>query len=165
MLYNLDGGSTEHTLLFHVCGHHIFLSGKVLILDLLQTKLQMQRLQCLYDKIQRNFVHDKPPHLIGNNQSLFHILTKNIWSGMSSAQVQEILKSSAIVIQNDVEPHFSFGRNLFVEMLGHGDMQFVVDIEGEISCQSQPFIFDRIHIQISLWSRKTGWFRESCSLC
>jgi hypothetical protein len=60
---------------------------------------------------------------------------------MSSAQVQEKLKTGAIIIKNEAAPLLSFDRELFADMLGHGDMQYVVPMEGEVLYQLKPFIF------------------------
>jgi hypothetical protein len=94
-----------------------------------------------YNNMQKHFINGKPPHLLGEHHLLFTVLTENAWSQMSSAQVQEMLKTCVIIILNDAAPPSSFDRELFVDMLGHGDMQYVVNIEGEVFCHSRPFMF------------------------
>ena len=116
----------------------------LIILVLFQTKLQLKTLQSLHNKIQKGFVNEKPPHLLGNNTSSFHILTENVWSEMSSIQVQEQLKISAVIIKNEAVPPFTFDRELLADMLGHGDMQYVVPMEGEIFYQLRRSISERL---------------------
>lgn len=116
----------------------------LIILVLFQTKLQLETLQSLHYKIQKGFVNEKPPHLLENNTSSFHILTENVWSGMSSTQVQERLKISAVIIKSEAVPPFTFDRELLADMLGHGDMQYVVPMEGEILYQLRPSISERL---------------------
>jgi hypothetical protein len=141
MVYGPDGESMEFTPLFHVCGRTTF--DRVLIfLVLFQTKLQLQTLRSLLNKIQESFVNEKPPHLLGNDNSSFHILMEHVWAGMSSTQVQEKLKTGAITIKNTTAPLFSFDRELFADMLGHGDMRYVVPMEGDGLYQLKHFIFD-----------------------
>ncbi|KAF8221759.1 hypothetical protein L208DRAFT_1382129 [Tricholoma matsutake] len=67
ILYGPDGSSMEHTSSFH-------------------TKQQQQTLLSLHGKVQKNFINDRPPHLLKNNHSFLNILTENTWSGMSSTQ-------------------------------------------------------------------------------
>jgi hypothetical protein len=137
----------------------------LIILVLRQTKLQLEAFHSLHNRVQEDFVNKMPPHILGNHTSSLHVLPENIWSGMSSIQVQERLKTGAIIIENATAPLFSFDRELFAEMLGHGDLQHVVPMEGELLHQLKRFIFDKFYIQISLWKGEEGLFLWSCSLC
>jgi hypothetical protein len=106
--------------------------GEVLIHSCsFQTKQQLETLQSLHNKVLDRFVNEKPLHLLGNNTSLFHIIPEQVWAGMSSTYVQEKLKTGAIIITNTVAPLVSFNRELFADMLGHGDMRYVVLMEGK----------------------------------
>lgn len=130
-----------------------------------QTQLQLETLQSLHNKIQKGFIDEKPPHLLGNNISSYHILAENDWSRMSSIQVQEKLKISAIIIKNVAAPLLDFDRELLADMLGHGDMQYVIPMEGETSYQVNHSISERLPIQISLWRGMGGLFLRQCSPC
>jgi hypothetical protein len=141
MVYGPDGDTMEFTPLFHVRGRTTF-DGVLIFVVLFQTKPHLQTLQSLLNKIQESFVHEKPPHLLGNGNSSFHILMEHVWAGMSSTQVQEKLETGAIMIKNTTAPLFSFDRELFVDMLGHGNMRYVVPMEGDVLYQLKHFIFD-----------------------
>lgn len=97
-----------------------------------QTKTQLETLQSLHEKVQDGFVNDQPPHLLGSNTSL-HILAGHVWAEMTSTQVQEKLKTGVIIIKSATKLLFSFDRELLTDMLGHGDMGYVVSMEGEVS--------------------------------
>ena len=72
-----------------------------------------------------------PPHLLGNGKSWVDILLESTWSQMSSAEVQKTLKMHVIIIEPDADKDISFNRELFIDMLGHGNMKYVVPMEGE----------------------------------
>lgn len=50
---------------------------------------------------------------------------------MSSAHVQQKLRAGVIVIEPDAVEDIAFDRELFLDMLGHGNMRSVVPMEGE----------------------------------
>ncbi|KAF8222029.1 hypothetical protein L208DRAFT_1382035 [Tricholoma matsutake] len=130
-----------------------FPCGKGLMILVLpfQTKRQLETFQSLHKKVQESFVNEKPPHLLGNDTSL-HILTEHVWVEMSSTQVQEILKTGAITIKNSTtNPLFSFDCELFSDMLGHGDMGYVVLMEDQSLGQVIP-----VEMQSLLSSHEEG---------
>jgi hypothetical protein len=81
--------------------------------------------------VQESFVTDTPPHLLHNGQSWVDILSESTWSKMSSAHVQQKLRAGVIVIEPDAVEDIAFDRELFLDMLGHGNMRSVVPMEGE----------------------------------
>jgi len=118
-----------------------------------QTKSQLETLQSLHNKVLDRFVNEKPLHLLGNNTSSFHIIPEQIWAEMSSTHVQEKLKTGAIIITSTIAPLVSFDRELFADMLGHGDMRYVVPMEGKslyFTNWKFSFLTNSI-IQIGLW--------------
>jgi hypothetical protein len=80
---------------------------------------------------------------------------------LSSASVQEKLKTGPIIIQNQAAPpiSFKFNRDLFYDMLGHGNMAHALQIEGELFKKMRHFIFETFYFQINLTRGKTGLFR------
>jgi hypothetical protein len=90
------------------------------------------KFQSLQERVQKRFEDGKPPHVVGNNSSILTILTDQNWSGMSSAHVQEKLKMGPVFIKNGGPSSMDFGGELLADMLGHGNMQYVVRMEGEI---------------------------------
>lgn len=80
--------------------------------------------------MQEGFEDGRPPHLLGNGSSKLNILTERDWSGMSSTHVQEKLKMGPIIIKNGPSLR-DFDLDLFVDMLGHGNMHYAVLMEGE----------------------------------
>lgn len=81
--------------------------------------------------MQQSFATDLPPHLLDNGQSWVAILAESIWPKMSSAKVQEKLRTGVIVIEPDADKEIRFDRELFVDMMGHGNLNYVVPMEGE----------------------------------
>lgn len=76
-------------------------------------------------------MNDAPPHLGKNGQSWVNLSMEYAWSQMSSAMVQQKLRTGVFVIDPDKDQHIPFDRELFVAMLGHGNMTLVVPMEGE----------------------------------
>lgn len=91
---------------------------------------------------------------MGGN-TFVNILTENAWSELSSAPVQEKLKTGPIVIQNQAAPLSSFNKELFYDMLGHGDMAHSLPTEGEVFYKLRRFIFEKFYNQINLRGKKT----------
>jgi hypothetical protein len=84
---------------------------------------------------------------------------------MSSAQVQESLRKGPIIIENQELPTFSFDRELFSDMLGHGNMHYVVLMEGEAIDKLRRILFEKFHIQINLLREMGVLFPHQWSLC
>lgn len=114
--------------------------------------------QSLHKEVQKSFVTESPPHLVGNGQSSVHIIQESSWSGMSSAKVQKKLKTGVVLIKPDVDNNISFDRELFVNMLGHGNMKYVVPMEGESLYSMKLFISEKFYIKTNLLLRKGGSF-------
>jgi hypothetical protein len=75
--------------------------------------------------VQESFATDTPV------QSWIDILPESTWSTMSSANVQKKLGTGVVIIEPDVDKDIAFDREIFVDMLGHGNMKYVVPMEGE----------------------------------
>ena len=78
-----------------------------------KTKSQLKTLKYLHNRVQESFVDGKAPHLLGNNTSSFHIVTHNVWSTMSSAEMQAKLMAGPIIIKDGKIPLVSFDCELF----------------------------------------------------
>jgi hypothetical protein len=110
---------------------YLFSDDPLIILNLFQTQTQLQKLQYLHNRVQESFEGGKPLHLLGNHSSKLNIITEQNWSGMSSTHAQERLKMGPIIIKNSGPSSFNFDLELFADMLGHGNMHYVVLMEGE----------------------------------
>jgi hypothetical protein len=75
---------------------------------------------------------EKPPHMLDTSKSWVYILPERTWSRMSSTNVQRKLRTHGIIIESDTEDDFVFDRELFVNMLGHGNMKYLVSMEGKL---------------------------------
>jgi ATP-dependent exoDNAse (exonuclease V) beta subunit len=98
---------------------------------LFQTTAQAQKFQSLHNKVAENFVTDTPRHALEDGSSWVSILAERDFSEKSSAEVQETVRTRTIVIQPDADKHIAFDREFFVDTLGHGNMKYVVPMEGE----------------------------------
>jgi hypothetical protein len=150
----------EYTSLFHVCLRcqlgPIF--DEVLIIFVLsQTKQQLDSFLSHHTRVQESFVNGKPPHLIGD-ETFMGIQAERAWTQLSSAQVQEKMKTGPIILFNEAMPSTSFDRELFTDMLGHGNMSSVLPIEGEVFYKLGPFLFTKFYIQINPSREKRGPF-------
>jgi hypothetical protein len=106
----------------------VYLTGIVLS----QTQLQSLKVESLHDGVWKCFVDGKPPHLLEGNFSYLNILTDRDWSEMSSKQSQETITKGPVLIKScELKASFSFDLELFFDMLGHGNMKYVVLMEGK----------------------------------
>lgn len=153
MLYGTAGNKKEYSQLFHVCGRPNYWLDEVLIIPvffLLQTASQLQALQSLHDRVLESFQADRPPHVLQNGQSWVSISPESTWSKMCTAKVQEKLRTGVIVIEPCADEDIAFDRELFVDMLGHGNMKYAVPMEGESLYRTKPHISENFHIKTSL---------------